>query len=300
MSPDPQNAQHARQDSARPVLLPAEQWRYAETAHRRRTDRWLVPLQERRARGEEHAVLDFLFTYYHHRPARLRRWDPGAGVVLEGAEAWLHERTHYVRVDGGITVDPALAGRRAATVHRIRHLLEATASRPPSFGCFGLHEWAMVYRADEEDVRHTRHPLRLGRAATDEVVEALPLRCSHYDAYRFFTPAAEPRNAVRPSRSAMPDLEQPGCLHTNMDLYKYAYTLWPLICSDLVADCFDLAVRVRTLDMEASPYDLTGLGYDPIPIETASGRAEYVRRQRAFSTQAAHLRDRLLAALPAV
>ena len=28
---------------------------------------------------------DFLFTYYSQRPAALRRWHPGFGVVLEDA-----------------------------------------------------------------------------------------------------------------------------------------------------------------------------------------------------------------------
>ena len=32
--------------------------------------------------------------------------------------------------------------------------------------------------------------------------------------------------------------------------------------------------------MRASPYDLTELGYQPVPIETAAGKAEYVAAQR--------------------
>ena len=42
--------------------------------------------------------------------------------------------------------------------------------------------------------------------------------------------------------------------------------------------------------MRASPYDLADLGYEPVPIETAEGRAEYVRRQSAFAEAAAPLR----------
>ena len=49
-----------------------------------------------------------------------------------------------------------------------------------------------------------------------------------------------------------------------MDLYKHAFRLSPLVCSDLVADCFELARDIRVLDMRASPYDLGGLGYDPV------------------------------------
>ena len=63
-----------------------------------------------------------------------------------------------------------------------------------------------------------------------------------------------------------------------MDLYKWAYKLLPATPSELVADCFELAVAVRELDMRASPYDLAELGYPPVRIETPAGRAEYVAR----------------------
>jgi hypothetical protein len=149
----------------------------------------------------------------------------------------------------------------------------------------------MVYRADER--RHPL-PLRLGRAGTDAVVEAQPIRCTHYDAFRFFTPEAVPRNAVQLTRAAMPEHEQGGCLHTNMDLYKISYKLTPLIPSELVGDCFELARDIRELDMRASPYDLSDLDVSPVPVETEEGRATYVAAQRAFAERAAVLRARLL------
>jgi hypothetical protein len=67
------------------------------------------------------------------------------------------------------------------------------------------------------------------------------------------------------------------------------------VCSELVADCFELARDIRVLDMRASPYDLTGLGYEPVRIETSAGKAEYVREQRAFAERGAPLRARLVA-----
>jgi hypothetical protein len=82
-----------------------------------------------------------------------------------------------------------------------------------------------------------------------------------------------------------------------MDLYKWAYKLLPAVPSDLVADAFELARDVRVLDMRASPYDLSGLGYAPVRIETPEGRAEYVAAQRAFAERGTLLRARLLAAL---
>jgi hypothetical protein len=158
----------------------------------------------------------------------------------------------------------------------------------------------MVYRLDADEVRHRGLPLRLGSAGTDAVVEQGPLRCTHIDAFRFFTPAAAPRNAFRPTRASQPELEQPGCLHAGMDLYKWAAVFDPFLPAELVADCFVHAREIRALDMQASPYDLAALGYPPVPVETAEGRAEYVRRQRDFAESGALLRTRLVQALDAL
>jgi hypothetical protein len=236
-------------------------------------------------------VLDFLFTYYSFRPAKLLRWHPGPGVELADATEYLRWPA-YERTTHGVTLGKLPEGRRP-TVEFVHTLLTATASRPPRLGCFGLHEWAMVYRSN--DVRHEDWPLRLGAAGTDAVVESLPVGCTHFDAFRFFTPAARPLNRVRPTREDQVALEQPGCLHAGMDLYKWAYKLDPYAPSDLVADCFELALDIRSLDMRASPYDLAPLGYAPVRIETAEGRAQYRREQAEFAERARPLRDRLIA-----
>src|SRR5699024_8364945 len=148
----------------------------------------------------------------------------------------------------------------------------------------GLHEWAMVYRADE--VRHTQVPLRLGSKGTDRVVESHRIQCSHFDAFRFFTDAARPRNTLRPTRRTQIDLDQPGCLHVTMDLYKWAYKLIPAAPSELVTDCFALAREVRTLDMRASPYDLREWGYEPVKIERAEGKPANMGYRRNLARQA--------------
>jgi len=90
-----------------------------------------------------------------------------------------------------------------------------------------------------------------------------------------------------------------GVRHANMDLYKWAYKLTPLLPSEIVMDCFELSWRVRTMDMRASPYDLADWGYTPIAIETAEGKAEYVRLQRGFAEESQALRTRLLGILDA-
>jgi hypothetical protein len=260
----------------------------------------LAPHQARRRAGARHPVEDFLFTYYSHRPARLRRWHPGAGVALAGGSVAEMGR-YYRATPAGVTLDTeAVRARRGAAIGWIRALLARTAERPAHLGCFGMHEWAMVYRLCVGDQRHESWPLRLSPDDTARVVDERGVRCSHFDAYRFFTPPARPLNVLRPTRENQHGLEQPGCLHANMDLYKWAYKLSPLVPSELVADCFALAREIRTLDMRASPYDLSALGYDPVRVETPAGRAAYALAQKAFAADAQALRARLLAALDEV
>ena len=278
-----------------PTLLDGPVWRARADAHRRRVEQWTLPHRERRRRGQAHPVLDFLFTYYSHRPAQLERWYPGPGLALRDAAEFLDVPGHVRRPDGTVALDPAaLPDRHRATAAFVRALLAATAARPARLSCFGLHEWAMVYRAGQDgDAPRHPVPLRLGAAGTDAVVESLPVHCTHHDAYRFFTSPARTRNAVTPTRADQLALEQPGCLHATMDLYKWAYKLSPATPGELLGDCLALAADVRALDMRASPYDLADLGYPPVRIETAAGRAEYARAQAAFARRAAPLRDRL-------
>ena len=283
-----------------PTLHPAD-WLPRAAAHERRVDTWVGPHLQRRRRGEKHPVEDFLFDYYHLSPARLRRWSPGLGTVLLGTDAisrYADLADWTVTADGlGATPDPARVARHSRRLADVRRLLQATAGRAPSYGCFGLHEWAMVYRLPPDAVRHEQLPLRLGSAGTDAVVEGQALRCTHVDAFRFFTDEAVPRNATVPTRESQPRDEQPGCLHAGMDLYRWAALFAPFVPGELVADCFAHAREIREVDMRASPYDLSGLGHRPIAVETPEGRAEYVRHQRVFAERGAVLRERLLVAL---
>jgi len=280
------------------VLTPDE-WQRFEAEHIIRVDAATAGHRTRRVTAVSHPVEDFLFTYYANSVTALRRWHPGAGVGLVHAdrEAW-----RFYRTDGGVAaVDlDAYLTERGVRVATIRRLLAATLDRPASFGCFGLHEWAMLHHVDQAGVRHNDWPLRLGRAGTDAVVESHQVTCSHVDAFRFFTPTARPLNTLQPTRERQTELEQPGCLHAGMDCYKWAYQLVPAVPSELVMDCFDLARDIRVLDMRASPYDLRALGYEPVPIETREGKAAYVEAQRAFTQRSQELRRRLLAATAAL
>ncbi|MEX0158160.1 MULTISPECIES: 3-methyladenine DNA glycosylase [unclassified Microbacterium] len=273
--------------------LPRADWLERERAHQARADALTAEHRERAARGEKHPVWDFLFTYYSYKPAQLRRWHPGAGIELEQAPERLTWRWYSPgRTEDGAIPDAAVFAREKADLAGlVERMLRRTASRPGQFGCFGLHEWAMVYRADEH-----RHPvpLRLGQAGTDLVVESHDLRCTHFDAFRFFTPEAVPRNRTELTRDDQPLFEQPGCLHAGMDLYKWAVKLGPLVPGDLLLDAFELARDIRLLDMQAAPYDLAPWGIVPVPIETAEGKADYVRQQRVFAERGTRLRGELL------
>jgi hypothetical protein len=162
-----------------------------------------------------------------------------------------------------------------------------------------MHEWAMVYGG--HDIRHDGvASLRLPQQQIDAFVESRPVVCSHFDAFRFFAPAAKPFNRLPLAFETRYAAEQPGCIHANMDLYRWAYTCMPWVGSDLLADCFELAMALRALDMQAGPYDLQAFGVEPVRIETAAGRDEYQRRQRALSARARVLRGRLMDVLAQV
>lgn len=286
----------------RPAALAASDWRTRQRAHEARVRTWTDPHQARTARGEKHPVYDFLFSYYAFRPAWLRRWHPGPEVALAGEEAreflrWPEYRR--VRLDGddtGVALDPAaLPPHRREFVGWLRGMLAAMQARPAFFGCSGWHEWAMVYRQTADAIRHDGQPLRYGPEELARIVETNAICCTHFDAFRFFTAPARPLNKLQPTRADTAQLEQRGCLHANMDLYKWAFKLAPFTSSELVADCFELARDIREIDMRASPYDLRALGFEPIPVETASGRADYESHQRGFAARGEPLRARLIA-----
>ena len=261
------------------VVLDEAVWRARAAAHEARVDELIGEHLARRGAGVKHPVHDFLFTYYSLRPAQLRRWSPGYGVRLVGGPTPVSDEEVHARRD---------------LVEGTHALLAATAGRPANFGCFGMHEWAMVYRLNDDETRHSAYPLRLGPLGTDEVVETHRIACSHFDAYRFFTAPARPLNILDPAAHDRPAFEQPACLHAGMDLYKHAFRLAPLVSSELVADCFELARDIRVLDMRASPYDLADLGYDPVRIERPEGKQEYAAAQRGFAERGAPLRQRLI------
>ena len=182
----------------------------ASGAHVERVDELTRGHRARAGGGIPHPVEDFLFTYYTLRPGQLRRWYPGAGVALADAPERAGWRFHRVVPAAGeqtgptVFVDmPAFLLARGAQVAFTRRLLTATVSASGQFGCFGLHEWAMVFRQDEAQAALGR-PLRLGQAAPTRWSVTHQIRCTHYDAFRFFTPPARPRNMLQPDLASGP------------------------------------------------------------------------------------------------
>ena len=292
---------HATSSTA-PVVLTTAEWQARAQAHRERVQPYTVSHRERRARGEAHPVHDFLFTYYSYSTGRLETWHPSPGEAIEdspAARARFREPVYAVR--DGVLMRPAhgISATKRARLHDVLTLLRRTQERAAHFGCFGMHEWAMVYGG--HDIRHAGvASLRLPQAEIDAFVESRPVACSHFDAFRFFAPAAKPLNRLPLAWETRYDAEQPGCIHANMDLYRWAYTSMPWVGSALLVECFELALALRYLDMQAGPYDLRAFGVTPVCIETAAGREEYQRRQRALSGRAAEVRGRLIGVLEGV
>lgn len=274
--------------------LPKKSWQSLEAHHHQSIDEIIEPYLEKKQHQHKDPVLDFLFEYYAFRPSHLKRWSPGLGVLLEEAnQKSAPPISEFTITDEGVYLDPAhFPDNRKSSAHWILSLLQNSLEKDPSFGCVGMHEWAMVYKT--EQVRHKQLPLRMSQDELTDFVESRPLVCTHFDAFRFFTKPAKPMNKFELSRESFADTEQAGCLHTNMDLYKWAFKLFPWISSEIIRSAFLLAVDTRIIDMKASPYDLQDRGLEPIKIETKEGRRQYVEKQKEIYRRSVPIRKQLI------
>ena len=237
-----------------------------------------------------------MFEYYPISPKKLKTWHPGANIELEISrdDEFEFDQNIYLQTST-LQLNPQWFGGQIESMNQVVSFLASTMNRPAKTGCFGLHEWAMVLGDDE--LRHADWPLRVGQGKIRETIAEVGLRCTHFDAFRFFTADARPLNPLQLTRSDQVKFEQPGCLHANMDLYRIAMQWAPIVGSMLVRQCFRLAREIRTIDMRSAPYDLSGLGVVPIMIETPDGRSEFAQHQRMFSQRAIILRSRIIDAL---
>ena len=192
-----------------PTVVPEPLWRMWEDEHLRAVDALTADHLDRRRRGRPHPVVDFLFTYYRTSVGTIRRWHPGPGLLLEGAERgeraqWRHYRAETVAGHRGLVVDAdSVRRRRGEHLDRARAVVTATLSRPGVTDCFGLHEWAMLYGTGSDGIRHQQVPLRVSHERIDEVVRARGVKCTHFDAFRFFTESARPFNTRQLDRASL-------------------------------------------------------------------------------------------------
>ena len=281
-------------------------WHPVAERYEREVKAWTDPFRRRRLTDDAHPINDFLFVYYQYSSRKLEQWHPGVGKALAGVgehDRRLPEKFYSQNEMGDWFCDLSkMKTKDESRLVWIVDLLKRTQARKANFSCLGLHEWAMVYHGHE--VRHEKTTqLRLPQSEIDAVVESRPLTCTHFDAFRFFSIDAKPFNRVTPEPDVenRPILEQPACIHANMDLYKWAFKAMPWIGSEILLACFYLAIEARAIDMRASPYDLSKYeNYSPIKIETAAGRALYEREQRAIAEKAKPLREKLWRRIEAV
>jgi len=291
-------------------VIDFETWRKLEDDHREIIQTFTVPFRERRSRNASHPVYDFLFTYYAFPPGRLEQWHPGINVKLaappppedDNETGKRYQRfaidARYSLSDHCISLKspPQLTQSLQRRLPWVIELLNRMQNTPARFGCFALHEWAMVYKLPEER-RHAGYPLRVTPEQLENIVDSQKLRCTHFDAYRFFTPQATPQNLFKLQSDTRLEFEQGGCIHASMDFYKWAFLFSPLVSSELLRECFLLAIQARELDMRSSPYELSSLGFTPIPIETEAGRNEFVQEQQYLANNASGVRQKLKIAL---
>ena len=274
------------------------------------SDNSVSTLKARKHAVRMHPIYNFLHTYYRYSAEELKLYTPGvgAGVQLENAQDLalmhptfrrVHERCVSYSLDGPLPAD----GRYGwIQLSRVRDILRNTEENPPSLGCFGLHEWAMLYRGNPP--HQTGLSLRVSQHTIDAVVETEGnMKCTHYDAYRFFHPDAKPLNSLpRLSREVQPQHEQPACIHASMDLFKFAYKLYPLCSAELLHATLAAALKARKIDMRASPYDVSAYEgcEEAIRVETPEGKKSYIHEQIQLMKESAPLRSQLREAYEAV
>lgn len=148
-------------------VVKREIWLEARARHQELLHPWCIARQKRASLGIPHPVYDFLFDYYSYRPAHLLRWSPGADIAIDitggdGADLdWKDELSPIVGEESesvAINSEGFPAHRRTYLEWAIKYLI-ATKNRPSVFSCFGLHEWAMLFKSKQ--TRHTNLPLRL-------------------------------------------------------------------------------------------------------------------------------------------
>ena len=184
-----------------------DEWKARQKEHELQVDNLLSEYVHARSRHLKNPLMDFLFEYYTFRPAHLRKWSPGLGIALETDDPVQLPSFSEWNYNGEFAcLDLShFTEKKVASAKWILQLLKHSLNKKPAFGCSGMHEWAMVYKIDE--ARHKQLPLRMAPKELAEFVESRPVLCTHFDAFRFFTPEAHPLNRFELSREKFQEME---------------------------------------------------------------------------------------------
>ena len=275
---------------AGPRVLPADSWRESQTAHEARVDALIRGHLDRARRCRSapgrglplHLLLPAARAAAPLAPGRSGR---AAGGRAASGPAWrfhrVVDRTASSRVDVArlprptrgtpARARPAPAGRDRVAAGPVRLLRAARVGDglPPG----------------RRAVRHAGCRCGSGAAGTDAVVESHRIRCSHYDAFRFFTAAG----ARRGTRCSRPGTARSRSSSPAACTRRWTSTSGRTSCCPRRAQSSwwstpsSSPATIRELDMRASPYDLTALGLRPRPDRDARGQGRLRRGASAAS-----------------
>ena len=238
------------------TTLSDSEWKQRAAEHLARAERHTLAARKRRDHGESHPVEDFLFQYYPYPFALLENWHPGCGVALE----W------------------------TATV-------ESPTPTPPfsdrwySYSCGALvADPGLLSTKERERLRW------IGELLTATRSRAPNFACHGLHEWAMVYRGREVRHE-KTTRLRLPQAEIDALVESRAICCSH-HDAW--IGTELLLDCFELAMELRDLDMRASPYDLSDWGRQPVRIETAEGRRIYETEQRRLAEKAVPLRDRLI------
>jgi hypothetical protein len=170
---------------------------------------------------KKHPLFNFMFSYFHFKPEKvLYQYSPGLDVTLEDQYNEKSEKNintfdnkHLaifaeINKVGSFTLDPVkgkYCPEKVLSMRNTAKLLQNSYAKAPSFSCYGLHEWAMLYEpspslspslfssksevssekiGDTKKSKHQNLPLRVTREEIAALIDSRSLRCTHYDALR--------------------------------------------------------------------------------------------------------------------
>ena len=264
---------------AEPQTLTQSEWLPLAQAHRSRADGFTAAHRERARRGETHPVWDFPVQLLQPAPA------PTEGLpsrVRHGAgrprRPRVPEPKRLRRRRRGVHGEPGLPARPRRDAAFRRGVVEVDGISAASVRV--LRDARVGHGLPRRRSASRGVPLRLGAAGTDAVLESIPLRCSHVDAYRFFTrPPSPATRAPHPCHPGPVGSSPAVCTRTWIST-RWSHKLGPLVDSGLLMDCLDLAATARELDMRASPTICASTGSHRSPSRnpaaapsTCAGRA---------------------------